>query len=130
MDIGKFRTNKEAEIEGAWVDIGDGCKVKVARANNSEYTKKMQKLSKPHAAQARAGNLGEELATEILCEAMAETILLDWEGLKDGGKVVPYSTNAAFEILRDVPDFRSFIFDLASEAAVFRNEINEDAKGN
>ncbi|WP_298983487.1 hypothetical protein [uncultured Roseibium sp.] len=130
MDLNSFRTDKKLEVDGVWFDFDEDTSVKVARGNNVHFTKLLTKLSKPVQALARTGNLPEDKASEIVAKAMAETILLDWKGIKLDGKVVKYSVENAAKILKDLPDFRDLINELANDRAAFAEEIAEESKGN
>ena len=131
MDISKFQTNKSAEEEGIWVDVdGNGTKVKVARINNPRYKKYFQKITKPYKRQIRNGTLAEELAEKLLVDALANTILIDWQGFTKGGEPFPYSVDNARSFLQESADFRDFVSDAANEMENFRSEELEDARGN
>lgn len=131
MDISKFQTNKSAEEEGIWVDVdGNGTKVKVARINNARYKKYFQKITKPYKRQIRNGTLAEELAEKLLVDALANTILLDWQGFTKEGADFPYSVDNARSFLQESADFRDFVSDAANEMENFRAEGLEEARGN
>ena len=47
MDIKKtFATDRQLEEDGAWFDVGDGGRVKVARAGNQRYRKLLRALTR------------------------------------------------------------------------------------
>ena len=131
MDISKFQTNKSLEEEGVWVDVdGNGTKIKVARINNPRYKKYFQKITKPYKRQIRNGTLAEELAEKLLVDALANTILLDWQGFTKEGADFPYSVDNARSFLQESADFRDFVSDAANEMENFRAEGLEEARGN
>jgi hypothetical protein len=131
MDISKFQTNKSAEEDGIWVDVdGNGTKIKVARINNARYKKYFQKITKPYKRQIRNGTLAEELAEKLLVDALANTILLDWQGFTKEGTDFPYSVDNARVFLQESADFRDFVSDAANEMENFRAEELEEARGN
>lgn len=131
MDISKFQTNKSAEEEGVWVAVdGNGTKIKVARINNARYKKYFQKITKPYKRQIRNGTLAEELAEKLLVDALANTILLDWQGFTRGEEAFPYSVDNARAFLSESADFRDFVSDAANEMENYRAEELEDARGN
>lgn len=126
MDLKKdFSTNKKLEDEGVWVDIGDGGKLKIARAGNKKAVSYSRQVAKPHMAQIQFGKLSDEVATQIACEVMAECILLDWQGMTDGGVDLPYSKENALKMLTDYPDFRDYVSQIANERKTFQKEIDE-----
>ncbi len=126
MDLKKdFSTNKKLEEEGAWVDIGDGGQLKIARAGNKKAIAHLRLVSKPHLAQITYGKLSDEVATQLAVEVLAEAILLDWKGISDGGADLPYSKENAIRMLTDYPDFRDLVSKIADERKTFQKEIDE-----
>lgn len=126
MELGKeFKTNKELEEGGVWVDIGDGGSLKVARAGNKKALAHSRLVAKPHMAQITYGKLSDEVATELAVEVLAECILLDWKGMTEGGKPLPYSKESAIRMLRDYPDFRDMVSQIANERKTFQREVEE-----
>ena len=75
------------------MDIGDGAKIKVARQGNPNHRRISQALAKPHRAQLNSKRgIDPKLAEQLVTQAIAQAILLDWEGLEDdAGKSIPYS---------------------------------------
>jgi hypothetical protein len=131
MDIRKvFGTDKKSEIEGTWIDIGKGVRIKVARIGNPENSKLAQKLWRPYRAAHRANSLPDEVADELMIEAIARTILVGWEGVEADGKPLPYSYENAKALLSEVPDFRQLVWGFANEAATFRREQEEAEQKN
>jgi len=130
MKFSKFKTNQSLEIEGVWVDIGEGAKVKVARVGNTAYAKYIERAYKPYRKMQRTGTVPEDLQRRIFIDAIANTILLDWSGFTDDkDQPIPYSVDAAVKQLTDLKDFRELIVELAAEAETFRDEeIAEEAE--
>lgn len=130
----QFETDTVAEVEGVWVDLGDGGSVKVARLNNPNHKKALDHLRKPYKNMLRTGRgLPDDVAEKISSQAMAEAILLDWKGLKGrDGKEVAYSPEKALELLMDpaLKDFRDNVAYLAMEQETFRKEALETAAKN
>ena len=131
MDIKEFKTDRQLEEDGVWVPVdGQGARIKVARMNNPRYKKHFQRITKPYRRQIRSGTLSEELAEKLLVDALAQTILLDWEGFTKGGKKFSYSLDNAKTFLTESTDFRELVTDAASEMETFRAQEVEEAKGN
>jgi hypothetical protein len=74
--------------------------------------------------------LSDELATKISIEAMARTILLDWDGIAHDGRELPYSVEAAISVLTDVPEFREIVFRASNTFETFRLERLAADRGN
>lgn len=128
MKISTFATDLDLEENGVWVDIGDGGQLLVARMGNPRYLEVVRRISRPHKNRIRTKSINEELSDDILIQAMAEAILLDWKGLEDDkGKPIKYSKEAAYELMKGMRDFRNLVVEIASEQAAFRREENEAA---
>ena len=79
----------------------------------------------------RAKTMPDETFNTLYIEAIAETVLVGWEGLQDDdGTLIPYSKEKAVEILSnpEYEDFKKLVLDLADEQAVFSAEVTEDTK--
>lgn len=130
MKISTFATDLDLEENGVWVDIGDGGKLKVARMGNPRYRECVSRISRPHRTQIRNKTIAEDFSDELLLKAMAETILVGWEGIEDDkGKAIKYSVENSFNLMNDLRDFRNLVVELATEQAAFRREENI-AEGN
>jgi len=128
-----YETDMAKEVEGFWHPVNKKISIKMARAGgaNLVFSKAMEKKTRPHRKRGGAFEGDEvdvELATELMKEAFAETIILDWKGItnKDGKKVA-FSVAAATKLLKDLPDLYVELRDAAGSAANFRlNEIKDD----
>jgi len=129
LKITKFKTDEAVEIAGQWVPIGEGAELKVARAGNKRAREISAGLRAPYRQQARFGKLDDDLERELLARAMAKAILRDWRGLLDAdGEEIPYSEDAAFELLHDMPDFLHLVLRIsAAEAEAWQATKEEDA---
>ena len=68
-----------------------------------------------------AGVLSDELREDINRQAMAESLLVGWEGIKDErGQDIPYSVENAERLLREYPAFYDYIDQLATDEELFR----------
>ena len=131
FDIKKeYSTDETKETDGVWETIGEGCRIKVARANNTNYNKWFTRLTKPFKQQLRRDTMPEKKSEEILIKLMAKTILLDWEGMFEGEVELEYSEANAIRLLTDYKDFRQQVDDLSKSIELFREEEDEDAEKN
>jgi hypothetical protein len=123
----KYGTDAEAEVDGKWEDMGDGLKVRVARWLNRKFLRRMEDLQRPYRYQIENGTLPRDKDEEIMTRLIAETILTGWEGLEIGGKAVPYSLNAAVDILNrpDLREFRDEVLRIARTNDRFRRADTE-----
>lgn len=129
MDIfAEFATDETLETEGRWVPLSEEASVKVARTNNPKYKKLFLKRLKPHKAELEIeGSAANALAETIVTGVMAETILLDWKGIKYKGQELPYSKENALMLLK-LKDFRDKISALADQFEGFKQKQEEEAK--
>jgi len=125
-----FGTDTKKEQDGVWYDIAEGLRMRIARIGNPNYQKRFQALSKPYRRAIRRGTLSDEIAEKLLIQCMSETIVLDWEGLEDEGKLVPYSKDAVVAILTKYPELRGYINDIANELEGFQEDLTEEADEN
>lgn len=132
MDLASFKTNLTAEIEGVWVEIGEGCELLIARLGNKEFRKFMKSASKPYRSMMRNDQLPDDVAEKLMVKALAATILLDWKELKLGGKKLKYSKEECERVLGDeeFKDFRDLVVEIAQARETFRFEEIEAAAGN
>ena len=123
MKLAKFKQSLVKAETGSTIDMGDGLKVTVARIGCKAYQDVIKKLTAPHQRAIRNKTLDDSVYETIMNKALAETILLGWEGLEDEhGEVIKYSKEKAYELLTDpeYKDFKDAISDLANEQEVFR----------
>ncbi len=131
--LGALRNDTKRENEGVWVDYESGIRFLVARMGNPAYSKRLEELGKPHLRAARSGSLTNEVALKITKRAMAETILLAWEGVEDDkGKAMAYTPELGLEIFNDEAyrDIYEFVRDEASERENYRLDFEADSVGN
>jgi len=129
FEIGTIKTDAELEVNGAWTtDLGHGLKLFLGRIGNRSY----QRLVREYAASQRSAlgpvEINEDEATAELLRIYAETILLGWEGLEEGGETLEYSKDTAIRLLEEYPDFFRLVRAEASKIEWFRaKQIEEDA---
>ena len=131
FDIAKeFGTDESKEIEGVWEDMGNGCRLLIAREGNPKYKKAFTRMTKPYRQQIRRETLSDEKAEEITIKIMAETILLNWEGLEEDGNPVEYSKAEAVRMLTKYRDFRNHVSELAGSISLFKQTEDEESEKN
>lgn len=122
--------NKETQKEGQWVEF-EGADLLIAYAQNPEFQKAHRQLTKPFRRQLEKGTLDVEKEEELLCEAMATGLLLDWKRVKfeEDGDDVPYTQDLAKQALILNPELREFVAGFSYELDNFRNkDIESTAK--
>jgi hypothetical protein len=112
MDIQSLKRNSAAAAEGRWVDdipSMPGVRLRVRgltsiAAVNCRRKKERQADKKDR---ERGGGFKPEAEMRISREVLHEAILLEWDGLTNGGAGLPYSADVAAQFLLD-PDFDAF----------------------
>lgn len=130
MDIfSSFATDESAEKQGVIVEYGTA-KFKVARKGNQAYRKLLGKLYKMNRFVLESkGDAAEKKSDEILSTVISQTILLGWEGVTSNGKPLPYSQEAAYDLLLKLKEFRAFIDNASEELERFKlHQEDEDEK--
>jgi len=131
MDIRKtYYTDPTLEAEGVWVELGEGARIRVARAGNPANRRKLSKLLERHRATLRSRNLPDDILERVTIETMAETILLGWDGINEDGKPLPYTPENARRLLTTYRDFRDQVAAIAADMALFKGESEEAASKN
>lgn len=112
MDISAIKRNIKVIDQGTWVDqipnAGDlrllvrGMSSKIVRD-----AREAKERAVPIHERNRDGSLTSEASLRILGETMHETVLLDWDGLTDGGKKVKFNSALAKEWLTN-PAYEQF----------------------
>lgn len=102
--------------EGVWTSYL-GVELLITRAKNKKFVRFIRK------AQEEEGksyvDLDREKRNEILKRAIAETILVGWRWERDGEEI-PYTTENAYELLKNDPDCLDFVSDFSQDIQNFR----------
>ena len=122
MELKDFKTDKGKEENGVWEDLGDGCSVLVARYGNPAMVSAYRRYPRVLRQRLESGQVDDDKSANIMAKVMADTILLDWKGLKEDGKEVLYSKEECVRVLIDYPDVRSMIFDISNETQLYHDE--------
>jgi hypothetical protein len=124
MEVTTAFADPNLEETGAWADYREGSKIKVARIGNMKFQRALASQSRKNKA-----NTDPERETKILCEAIAETVLLDWDGFTRNGAALPYSKDEAASLLFASMDFRNEVVEIATDMETFRNKrVGESSK--
>lgn len=133
--LSKYKTDKDAELNGVWVEIDQDTEIKVARLSNERARELRRKLEKPY---RNFPQVPDSVSEEILRKVMAQAVLLGWQTRqKDGsykpvlttdGDAIEYSPAAAEKLFKDFPDFLNDVVSLAVARETFQAEAVEAAK--
>lgn len=101
----------------------------IARANNDHFKKVFRTLTKPYQRDIDRNTLDNAVAEDLLCKALAQTILVGWDKSKFPGNI-EYSVENAEQLLKNDPDCRIFVTNVSQDAENFYREDREDYRGN
>jgi hypothetical protein len=128
MDICITPINKDAEENGSWGEYM-GVGLLIARGNNTNFRRSFRRLTKPHKREIDKGTLSDSESESILCQALAESILVGWKNLKVGGKNIEYSVANAKSLLLNDSDCRDYVQNFADDLDNFIKQDEEEVKG-
>ncbi len=88
-----------------------------------KFVQRLQHLTKPYNRQIQMGTFAEEQGRELAAQAFAETVVLDWDGVKNReGEVMNFSVAACKQFLIDLPEIFVDIREFASSYVNFQKE--------
>lgn len=128
----KFDFNETLSKEGVRVPIGDGIVLYIAREGNERYRNALGNLLVAYREEFSSGDLEDDVLTEMTAKAMAEGILVNWEGVKDEdtGEEVPYSPEMAYELLTKFPELREQVLMVSRNNERYLNKHKEQSVKN
>lgn len=137
MDIQSIKRDVAASTEGKWISDIPGCgdlRLRVRGENSPKVAAlRARKLrAVPKGKRDRDGAPTFEEMMRVTAEVLHEAVLLDWDGLTNGGKAVKYDADLAREWLTN-PDYQEFADAVAWASRVVANgddEATEDLAGN
>lgn len=140
MDISELLLSEKAIAEiddGIWIDDiaeAPGLKLKV-RGWSSEKVmavKSFKERRAPRKERDGSGHLTHNANIRIIRELVVEAILLDWDGLSEGGKPVPYSKDLARKWLtsRTGDKFLGMVSDAATQVDNRLEDTGEELEKN
>ena len=128
-----FKTDESIEQSGVILEYGvtddnRPIRIRIARAGggNARFAKLLEQKLKPHRRQIQNESLDESVASSILREVYAETVILGWENVQDkDGKDLPFNKENCLQLLTDLPELFSDIREQSTKVALFRADIRE-----
>lgn len=137
MEISNFKRNSAAAAEGRWIDgipRAPGLRLRVRGLSSPKAVtcRRQKERQVEKKDRERGGGFKPEVEQRITREVLAEAILLEWDGLKEGGKPVAYSAERARQLLLD-PDYDEFAGAVTWAASVVdtdNEEVAEEQEGN
>lgn len=131
MDLfAKYKTDESKEREGVWVPLDGEGRIRIARTNNPLYREAMVRKVNRYKMAAKSKVIPEDDWITIVNELIAETILVDWEGITEKGQPLPYSVENAKRVLTELKDFREMVLSIADNMDNFKEELDEGTEKN
>ena len=127
FDVKQDIRDRDREKDGAWMEWDEDTRFLVARKTSPRYKaafskgyRENERLLSSKTNTKRA----DDIAEELMLNCMAEHLLLDWVGVTDGGKKLPYSVEAAKFIIEEPDDLRTAIDEFSESRANFIAEAD------
>ena len=132
FDLKDFKKDEVKELDGVWAyfDVEETQGVLVARAFNDKFTRAFRKLPRGLQAAAKMQTISRGADKKVWYKLLSETVLLDWKGISDEGKVLKYSTEAAAAMMMKYKDFAAFVWEVAGEEHLYNEEQAEEDEKN
>jgi hypothetical protein len=114
--------------EGVWTPPFMGVEFLVSHVSNIEFQNKFARLQQPYAKMIERRKLAPSKQRDIMCKAMAGTILRGWRGAmvdKDKNEV-KYTEELAERVLLTNIEVREFVTDFSSDLDNYRQEEAEE----
>ena len=125
----EYATDETLELDGAWVEIGKGRELLIARSGNRAYAKLLQKtVDKASKVLDMGDDVADAKSDEIMVEVIATTILRGWRTKVDKayvptvnfkGEAVTYSVAQAKKMVA-VKDFRRLVMKHAEDMEAYK----------
>jgi hypothetical protein len=143
----QFETDRNLEKSGIVVEYGPNkdlpvdpvtgdhpaIQFRIARAGgaNEQYTKRLEVLAKKHRRAIQNEMIETATLLKMTQQAFVDTVLLGWENVTDrNGDVMPFNTENALALFKQLPDLFIDLQEQANKAALFRCEVREADAGN
>lgn len=109
------------QTEGTWTKFGDS-KFKVASSSSTKFQRALNRLQAPYRKKIDKGTLDPKISKDLLCEAMADALIVDWKDVVSAEGPVEYSPEVAKRALMNNDDLREFLLEYSQDIQNFRDE--------
>jgi hypothetical protein len=128
FDVSSLSTNEDLEVQGVWRDLPKGAAIRVARWQNTEFSRMMRLRFKANRDLIDGDDdLSDKVSLDILIEVMAATILKDVRNFGLEGKRIEKYTPEIGEKLLRVKDFREKVKAVSEQADQYRLKQEDKA---
>lgn len=101
-----------------------GVRLLIARMNNTRYKSAFRRLTRPYQEEIDNNQLDDEVSDQLLCEALAEGILIGWDVDTFPGNV-KYTKANAIDLLMSDQDCREFVLKFSRDINNFLEREEE-----
>lgn len=113
---------RDKQEKGVWTTF-EGSQFKVASSTSTGFQRSLTRLQAPYRKKIDKGTLDPKISKQILCQAMADSLLLDWKDvINDQKEEVPYSQESAQQALLNNDDLREYLQEFSLDLENFRQE--------
>lgn len=132
FDLSEFEIDPVKELEGIWVyfDIEETQGLLIARAWNENLMRTFRKFPRGFQVRAKMQTLDGKTDKKVWHKLLADTVLLDWKGISDEGKILKYDKKLVVEQLTKYKDLVKFVWETASEDALYHADQEEEDEKN
>lgn len=122
----KFDADLKTVDSGVWAEF-QGARFLIAHISNMRFQRALARYQQPHRRKLESGTLDPQTNRDILCRAMAEGLLLNWDKVQSSaGQETPYSAEVGLVALTKNVELRDFISEFSLNLSNFRDEEIED----
>lgn len=107
-----FGFDKEKVEKGFDLDLGDGASLKILSSKNAKFIQEWTILQKEFESSLRSSDEATKTkaSEKFVVELLARAGIIGWTGIVDDeGKDLPFSVEAARNLLTEYEDFRSLV---------------------
>lgn len=125
----RYQTDRTLEQDGAWVDFGDGVRLRVLSESTPKLRTLRNALRKKYRQHLTTLDVPAQIEDAMQVEQAAAAVV-DWEGVTDaGGAALTYSPDAARRIMTDLRELRKDVLYACANAETFRPAEVAEAMG-
>ncbi len=124
-----FGTDIEKEVDGVWLELDGGLRLKIARFENTNHLREMNKGARRQLNSRLTGNVDQDALDLIQMQSVAKTVLVDWDGIEDESDVpVVYSPETALKLFKEFRDLYRTVLVFAQNVDNYK--LQDDDEGN
>lgn len=135
----KLYTNKNKDQEGVWFDYPDYANEdgtvpsfkmrRVGNLTNIEYEKALEEARQPYKQKIALDTMTASDHLAMVTRPFAEAIIVDWCNVQDkSGTSLPFSCEAAYNLLVDLPELFVKLNSDAQQHIKFQDDVSVETK--